>query len=84
MISKTLKTSIKFCSPDLVFESKDFSAQYLRSLGEMVILCAGVDSNIINLIDDMLRYLHVQVEPVMMNLLSLMISHGTYYFVTHQ
>ena len=64
MIYRTLKTTVKFFGPDLVFESKDVSVQSLRVAFAMALLYAGVNSNIIKLvghwhINDMLCYLHV-------------------------
>ena len=49
----------------------------------MALLCSGVDKDIINLIgrwrsDEMMRYLHVQAEPIMRNFSKLMISNGNY------
>ena len=55
----------------------------------MELLCAGVDSNIINLIDrwridDMLHFLNVQVEPIKSNFSKLMLTYGNYSFLTKQ
>ena len=55
----------------------------------MALLCNDVGRNIIKLIgcwhrDDMLSYLHVQVEPAMKKFSSFMLAHGTYYFMPHQ
>ena len=55
----------------------------------MVILCAGVNSNIIKLlscccIDEMLRYLHVQAKPIMMIFSKLMRMHVNYSFLPQQ
>jgi hypothetical protein len=49
----------------------------------MALLCGGVDTDIIRLIgrwhsDEMLRYLHVQAEPVMRRHSTLMLSGGEY------
>ena len=50
MISKTLNTAVKFCIPNLVFESNDVSTQPLRAVGAMALLFFRVDSDIIELI----------------------------------
>ena len=50
MISKTLNTSVKFCGPNLVFESNDVSNQTLCAAGPMALLCVIVYSDIIDLI----------------------------------
>ena len=49
----------------------------------MALLCAQVDANVIQLIgrwrsDEMLRYLHVQTEPVMRDFSSRMLQHGSF------
>ena len=50
MILKTLKTTVMFCVPNLVFEANDISACSLRAAGAMSLFCAGVYNNIIKLI----------------------------------
>ena len=55
----------------------------------MALLCSGVDSYIIKMIGrwrrkNILRYLHVQAEPLMSNFLRLMLMHGSYSFLMHQ
>ena len=50
VIYKTLKTTVKFCSPNLGFEAKDVPARSLCAAGNMLILYAGIDSDIINII----------------------------------
>ena len=54
----------------------------------MAPLCSGVDKDIISLIgrwrsDKMMRYLHVQAEPIMRNFSKLMISHSNYNLLPH-
>ena len=49
----------------------------------MALLCAHVDTDIIRLVgrwrsDEMLRYLHVQAEPVMRQFANLMVIGGNY------
>ena len=89
MISNTLNTAVVFCRPNLVFESKDVSACSLCDAGSMSLLCSGLYINIINIIDcydsdEILRYLHVQAEPLMRNFLRLMLTYGNHYFLLHQ
>ena len=50
LISRTLKTSVNFCGPNRGFEVKDVSALSFRDTGTRAILCARVNSHIINLI----------------------------------
>ena len=54
----------------------------------MDLLCSGVDHDIISLIgrwrsDKIMRYLHVQAEPIMRNLSKLMIIHVNYNLLPH-
>ena len=84
MNTKTLKTSVKFCIPNLGFESKD--DQSFCAEGAMLFLCAGVDSDIIKLIgcwysNEIIRYLFVQTEPIMINFSKLMVMDGNYYLL---
>jgi len=65
------------------FLPEDISAHSLRALGAMALLCARVDTNIIQLLghwcsNAMLRYLHVQAELVMHDFAAKMLAHGTY------
>ena len=54
----------------------------------MALLYSGVDHDIISLIgrwrsEKMMRYLHVQAEPIMRNFSKLMISHCNYNLLPH-
>ena len=89
MILKTINTTVGFCRPNLGFEVKDLSARSLYATGDIAILYAVVDSDIIKLIghwrsNEMLRYLHVQSNPLMRNFLRFILTHGNYYFLLHQ
>ena len=81
-ITAHLKATIKlFAGTPLVFTHHDVSARSLRAAGTMDLLCSGIDHDIISLIgcwrsNEMMRYLHVQAEPIMRNFSKLMISHG--------
>ena len=49
----------------------------------MALLCSGIDADIIRLIvrwrsDEMLRYLHLQAEPLMQGFSERMVTHGNY------
>ena len=89
MISKTLNTAVGFCRPNQGFEAKDVYTQSPRVAGAMALLCSIVDRKIIKMSghwrsDKMLRYLHVQEEPLMRNFLWIMLTHGNYSFLRHQ
>ena len=89
VILKTLKTAVGFCRPNLGFKANDISPHSLNVDGAMALICSGVDSDIIKIIghwhsDKILRYLHVQADPLMRNLSQLMLMHGNYSFLPHQ
>lgn len=78
-VMAALRSSAATLGPALGFLPKDISACSLRVAGAMALLCAHVDTDTIRLIgrwwsDEMLRYLHVQAEPVMQNCSRLMLS----------
>ena len=83
-ITAHLKATVKlFAGTHLGFTHHDVSVRSLRAAGAMALLCSGVDHDIISLIgrwriNEMMRYLHVQAEPIMRNFSKLMISHGNY------
>ena len=88
-ITVHLKTTVKlFARTPLGFTHNDVSAGSLRAAGAIALLCSGVDKDIISLIgcwrsDEMMRYIHVQAEPIMRNFPKLMISHGNYNMLLH-
>ena len=89
MITAHLKAKVKLLAgTHLGFTYKDVSARSLRAVGSMSLLCSGLENDIIILIgrwrsDEMLRYIHVQAEPIMRNYSKLMISHGNYNLLPH-
>jgi hypothetical protein len=55
----------------------------------MALLCAHVDTDVIRLLgrwrsDEMLRYLHVQAEPVMRDFSRLMLAGGAFTLLPNQ
>ena len=69
--------------PDLGFLPQDISARCLQAAGATALLLARVDPDIIRLIgrwrsDEMLRYLHVQAQPLMKTYAQQMLHAGTY------
>ena len=82
-ITEVLRVAVTALGPLYGFLPKDISARSLRASGAMALLCAQVDTDVIRLIgrwrsDEMLRYLHVQAEPVMRDFSSRMINHGAF------
>ena len=83
MITKVLKGAVSLCAENLGFLPKDVSARSLRAAGAMVLLCSGINMDIIRLIgrwrsDEMLRYLHLKVEAFMRGFSKRMVTHGNY------
>jgi hypothetical protein len=86
-ITTTLRTSVAIIgAASLGFEPGEVSARSLRASGAMALLCARVDSDTIRLLgrwrsDEMLRYLHVQAQPLMQKFAAQMLQGGHYSFV---
>jgi hypothetical protein len=82
-ITDTLRLGAAVLGPTFGFLPKDISARSMRAAGAMALLCAQVDTDMIRLIgrwrsDEMLRYLHVQAEPVMRQFAQRMLTHGSF------
>ena len=81
MITKVLKGAVSLSGENLGFLPRDVSAWSLQAAGAMALLCYGINTDIIQLIgrwrsDEMIRYLHLQVEPLMRGFSKLMVTHG--------
>ena len=89
MITDHLKATVKFLAEThLGFTYIDVSAWSLQEAGAISLLCSGMENDIISLIarwrsDEIIRYLHVQADPIMRNFSKLMISHGNYNLLPH-
>jgi hypothetical protein len=83
-ITTALRSAVATFDPNtLGFNPTDVSARSLRAAGAMALLCAHVDTDIIRLVgrwrsDEMLRYLHVQAEPVMRDFSKRMLADGDF------
>mmetsp|Transcript_39571 Transcript_39571/g.114535 ORF Transcript_39571/g.114535 Transcript_39571/m.114535 type:complete len:260 (-) Transcript_39571:418-1197(-) len=80
-LTQVLRLATTLLGPTHGFLPHHVSARSLRASGAMALLCADVDTDRIRLIgrwrsDEMLRYLHVQAEPVMRNLSPRMLLGG--------
>jgi hypothetical protein len=67
-------------------EASEFSTQYLRAGDEMALIHECVNLNNIWMIglwhsDAMMRYLHVQAQPIMGNYAACTLNEGTYSFL---
>ena len=89
MITEALRAGVTLLGPDSVdLHPHEIEARSLRAGGATALLCAGIDSNTIQLIgrwksDAMLRYLHVSALPVMNRYASHMYSGGNYSFLPY-
>jgi hypothetical protein len=82
-ITHLLRLAVSVLGPQYGFLPKNISARSLRASGAMALLCANVDTDRIHLIgrwrsDEMLRYLHVQAEPIMRHFSSRMLAGGNF------
>ena len=82
-ITGLLRTAAQALGPELGLLPCDIQARSLRAGGAMALLCAKVDSNIIRLLgrwqsDVMMRYLHLQAQPIMNEFASRMLRGGNY------
>ena len=83
MITKVFKGAVSLSGENLGFLPKDVSARSLRAAGAMALLCSSIITDIIRLIgrwrsEEMLRYLYLQVEPLMRGFSKRMVTHGNY------
>jgi hypothetical protein len=88
-ITAALRISTAVIGPTVGFLPTDISARSLRAAGAMALLCAQVDSDVIRLLgrwrsDEMLRYLHVQAEPVMRDFARRMLVGGSFTLLPNQ
>ena len=83
-VTTALRVAVMALGPAaLGFQPADVSSRSLRASGATALLCANVDSDTIRLVgrwrsDEMLRYLHVQAEPVMRGFARRMVSNGDF------
>jgi hypothetical protein len=82
-ITTALRLATTLLGRQYGFTPNDVSARSLRAAGATALLCADVDPNIIQLLgrwrsDEMLRYLHLQAEPLMRNFAPSMLRGGHY------
>lgn len=79
LITKTLHDAVRYLGTDLGFLPEDVSARSLRAAGATALLVGKVDTNVITLLgrwrsDEMLRYLHLQAEPIMRDFSKIMLN----------
>ena len=86
-VSAQLRFAAAACEPTTGLSPADISARSLRAGGAMALLVGKVDTDTIKLLgrwhsDAMCRYLHQDSLGVMQRLSALMLSHGSYNFLT--
>lgn len=82
-VTTALKNIVALLGPQQGLHPRHVTARSLRASGAMALLCSGVDNNVIQLLgrwrsDEMLRYLHVQAEPLTRTLAKGMLLQGNY------
>ena len=82
-ITTLLRKAAAQYGPEFGISAQDIEARSLRSSGAMALLCARVDTDVIQLIgrwrsDAMFRYLHVQAAPHTAPLAPRMLSSGSF------
>jgi len=82
-LTAALRVAVQVAGLPLGLTPADVSVRSLRSSGAMALLCANVDTDRIRLIgrwrsDEMLRYLHVQADPVVAPIAGTMLCHGQF------
>ena len=88
-ITEALRLAVTFLGPSLGFLPGDVSARCLRAAGANALLCGGVDTDVIRLLgrwrsDEMLRYLHTQVGPLLRGFSQRMLSGGAFTLIPNQ
>ncbi len=81
--------AVDILGPTLGVLLTDISAYSLRASGAMALLCTQVDTDVICLLgrwcsDEMLRYLHIQAEPVMRDFAARMLLNGNFVLTPNQ
>ena len=88
-ITQALRLAVTIIGPRLGFLPSDVSARCLRAAGATALLCADVDSCHIRLLgrwrsDEMLRYLHLQAQPLMKDFSRKMLHGGAFNLIPNQ
>ena len=88
-ITLVLRQAVAVMGHAVGFNKEDISARSLRAAGAMALLCANIDHDRIKLVgrwrsDEMLRYLHVQVAPVMRHFSNAMITDGGFSLIPNR
>jgi hypothetical protein len=84
-LTSFLRTAIAGVGPEHGVSPEEASTMNLRPSGATALLCSDVDTDLIRLMgrwhsDAMIRYLHVQVLPIVTRFASAMLTNGNYNF----
>lgn len=82
-VTTLLRKSVALLGAPYGIKASDVEARSLRSSGAMALLCARVDTDLIQLVgrwrsDAMFRYLHVQAAPLTSTLAPQMLTYGDF------
>jgi hypothetical protein len=85
-VTDTLRSAMKANVHRTGVHAHEISARSIRAGGAMALLCGNVDFDLIQILgrwhsDAMIRYFHMQAQPVMQNFASTMFNNGTYDFL---
>jgi hypothetical protein len=85
-VTDTLRNAAAVLQSTTGLQPGDISARSLRAGGAMALLCGNVDHNLIQMLgrwhsDAMMRYLHLQAQPVMKKFATAMFNDGNYTFL---
>jgi hypothetical protein len=88
-VTGALRTACLVLGSSLGILPSDISARSLRAGGAMALFCAKIDTDTIRLLgrwrsDEMMRYLHLQAQPIMRDFARLMLAGGSYSFIPGQ
>jgi hypothetical protein len=82
-VTDSIRKSVAVLGPSVGLLPAEVNARSLRAGGAMALLCSEVDTNVIRLLgrwhsDSMMRYLHLQAQPIMQNFARRMLQGGDY------
>jgi hypothetical protein len=85
-VTTHLKAAATALLPITGIPPAELSARSLRAGGAMALLCADIDTDVIKLLgrwhsDSMIRYLHVQAQPITHRMAARMFNNGQYSFL---
>ena len=88
-VTEVLKLAARLNYHRTGIHADDITARSLRAGGAMALLCGRIDSNLIQMLgrwhsDAMMRYLHMQAQPIMRRFAATMFNGGNYNFLADE